>query len=129
MIEFTERQYYHLFLMNRLILKDKSELNVSCDCIDTSCDFEKRVRVYFNLLKSHRDNPSTFYDFCEMMINREELCFTHNFLYSFLKDVNEDVMMDNLFDKKEDMTNEDYLRRCDILMTVKKFRNMMEKKN
>jgi hypothetical protein len=122
-----EFNYTHLFWALNRVIQDCTEFNASCKCKD--CDFVKRVRVYFNLLKSHSVNPKSYSDFCYMMLDREEGWVVNTFLYSFLQRVDEDAMMDKLFDNKEDMTTDEYLSRCDMLMSIKNFKNMMVKSN
>jgi hypothetical protein len=123
----AEFEYAYLFWALRLVIKECKEFNASCECKD--CKYVRRVRVYFNILKSHSENPRTYSDFCIMMVEREEDWLVNSFLYSFLKRMDEDSVMTKLFDDKEDMTNEEYVTYCNALMAVKKFKNIMAKCN
>ena len=114
--------YAYIFAMMRLIIRDTKEFNATCPCGD--CVFIKRATIYFKLFKSQADNTERFTKIIKSMLLEKDW-FINSFIMSFLCDIDEDSMMEQLFDNKNDLDNKSYLYRCDTLMNVKKFKNMM----
>lgn len=115
--------YAYIIAMMRLVIKNTEEFNATCSCGD--CVFVKRATIYFKLFKSQADNRERLATITKSLLSEQDW-FVFSFIMSFLADVDEDAMMDELFDRKDNMDNNSYLYRCDTLMNVKKFKNMME---
>jgi len=99
----------------------------SCECKD--CKYVKRTQIYFKLLKNNRDDFDAYHHVCETICEKEPDWFIDSFIFSFLDNVEEDNMMEELFDNKDDYNNGEYVFRCNVLKDVKKFKNYMLNKS
>ena len=118
--------YHYLFYVMRWVIRGAKELGISCVCKD--CKYAKRAIIYFKMLKYNVDNHQLYTRICDLIMNEEDT-FIDNYIYSFLENVDEDEMMETLFNDKETLSNDIYILRCNALMNVKKFKNIMTKKN
>jgi hypothetical protein len=117
--------YVHLFDIMFSVLKDKTELIASCPKCP-NCIYLKKVRVYFKLLKDCVDKrqKEKYIKILDRFVQEEDW-FCDSFIYSVIVSVDEDVMMEEVYDEKETISNELYLKKCNTLMSIKKFRAMM----
>ena len=120
-------EYGHLFYIIRHIIRDIKDFVASCECKD--CNYVKRTKVYFKLLKTNRTNLDIYTDICTKIVEKEPDWFIDSFIFSFLDSIDEDDMMEKLFDNKDDYNNGEYLFRCNVLKDVKKFKNYMLNKS
>ena len=119
----SDVEYAHLFYIIGHVIRDIKEMVASCACKD--CKYVKRTQIYFKLLKNNRDNPDAYIRVCDTIYEKEAEWFIDCFIFSFLDNVDEDIMMEELFNNKEDYNNSEYVFRCNVLRDVKKFKNYM----
>jgi hypothetical protein len=120
-------EYAHLFYIIRHIIRDIKDMVASCECKD--CKYVKRTQIYFKLLKNNRDEIEAYSRVCDTLMSKEPDWFIESFIHSFLDNIDEDDMMEKLFDNKDDYNNGEYVFRCNVLKDVKKFKNYILNKS
>ena len=119
--------YQDLFYMTYQSIKRTKEFITHCPC--ANCDNMKRAKTYYNVLKHLTEKPENrqnYMDLCKIMFDKEETGFVNNFLITFLRDIDEEGSMAELDDKKDTMINLHYLDLCNMLLNVKKFKDMIK---
>ena len=112
-----------LFLLMSPIIERCDTFPGSCSC--QGCDYMIRSTIYFNLLKSNLNNDN-YKRICEIIVNKEDVDFTFNFIYSFLIKIDEESSLESIYDFKDNLNDVQYLDCCNGLLSVKRFKKMMK---
>jgi hypothetical protein len=94
---------------------------------NNSCRYFKRMKVYFNIFRQAINNKNfeMFSDAFAKLL-REEDSFCDMFLYSFLNAMNEENIMEVIFDKKDTLDNRTFVNFCNATKEVRKFKTYMK---
>ena len=117
--------YVYLLMPLKFVLQTP---NIQFEADNNKCPHFKRSKVYFNIFTKaiKENNRDLFFNTFGKLLTKEEEKFCDMFLYTFLDVMDEELFMEDIFEKKETMDNQTFLSFSTAASEVRKFKTYMK---